>query len=113
MSSPLFLLHPLLCCLAAFAALCLAMERHHQDALGQTPSPAWRRGLRALALLAFAFSWLTVWPRPDSGIAWTEWGAQLTLAALAVVALATWRPLWLAPALLLSLGGALLLGAWL
>ena len=103
-------LHPLLCSLAAFVALCLAMERHHQDALGQAPSPALRRGLRALALLAFAFSWSTAWLRPDTGIAWAEWGAQLTLASLVVVALATWRPLWLVPALLLSLGGAVLLG---
>lgn len=103
-------LHPVLCSLAGFAALCLAMERHHQDALGQAPSPARRRGLHVLALLAFAFSWLTVWPRPDTGIAWAEWGAQLTLAAMAVVALATWRPPWLAPVLLLSLGAALLLG---
>ncbi|MCX2863247.1 DUF3325 domain-containing protein [Paucibacter sp. PLA-PC-4] len=102
-------LHPLLCSLAGFAALCLAMERHHQDALGHAPSPAWRRGLRVLALLAFALSWLTVWTRPDAGIAWAEWGAQLTLAALAVVALATWWPLWLAPALLLSLSAAAML----
>lgn len=100
------MLHQLLCCLAAFVALCLAMERHHEDAL----SPRWRLGLRGLALLAFGLSWLTVWPRPDTGIAWTEWAAQLTLAAFAVVALATWRPLWLAPTLLLSGGGALLLG---
>jgi hypothetical protein len=104
------LMHMLLCSLAAFALLCLAMERHHEDALGEALSLRRRRGLRGLALLAFVLSWLTVWPRPDPGIAWTEWAAQLSLAGLAVVALATWRPAWLLPVALLGGTAGLLLG---
>jgi Protein of unknown function (DUF3325) len=104
------LMHMLLCSLAAFALLCLAMERHHEEALGEALTRRRRRWLRGLAVLAFLFSCQSVWPRADPGIAWTEWLAQMSLAGLAVVALATWRPGWLAPAALLCGLAGLLLG---
>jgi Protein of unknown function (DUF3325) len=103
------LMHMLACSLCAFALLCLAMERHHEQALGQPLGSQRRRWLRGLAALALVFSWLTVWPRADPGIAWTEWGAQLSLAGLVVVALATWRPAWLPLLALLGAAGGLLL----
>ncbi|MCZ8074503.1 MAG: DUF3325 domain-containing protein [Paucibacter sp.] len=103
------MLHQLLCCQVAFTALCLAMDRHHEDAMERPLEPCRRRWLRALALLAFALSWVTVWPRTDVGIAWVEWVAQLTLAAVSVVALTTWRPRWMARIATVSATAALLL----
>ncbi|QPF73516.1 DUF3325 domain-containing protein [Roseateles sp. DAIF2] len=105
------LLHQILCSLVAFALLCLAMERHHEDALGQAPSLRRRRALRGLALLAFVASTWTLSARPDWGVAWAEWTAQLSLAAFAVVALATWRPAWMLPVAWSCGAAALLLGA--
>lgn len=99
----------LLCCQAAFAGLCLGVDRHHEAALGRPLSRRRQVGLRGFALLAFVLSWLTVVARADSGIAWAQWGAQLSLAALGVVALATWRPRILPPFALLSAAVALLL----
>ncbi len=108
-------LYQLLCCLAAFAALCLGQERHHEAALGRALNLQRQRALRGLALLGFMLSWLAVMARADSGIAWAQWVAQLTLAALFVVALATWRPLALPLFALFNAAAALLLlaaGAW-
>ncbi|HEX2011068.1 MAG TPA: DUF3325 family protein [Roseateles sp.] len=106
------LLHQILCSLVAFALLCMAMERHHEGALGQALSLRRRRALRSLALLALAASTWTQSTRPDWGVAWAEWTAQLSLAALAVVALATWRPAWLPPVAWSCGAAALLLGAF-
>lgn len=93
--------HQVLCSLLGFALLCLAMERHHLDALGRAPSLRRQQGLRALALLAGLASTWTLWGRVDWGLAWAGWSAQLSLGAVAVVALATWRANWL-PALCLA-----------
>lgn len=89
------MLAALLCLVGGFAALCLAMERHHEEALAAAPTPARQRGLRGLALLLGLASLAGPWPRSDYGIAWTEWVALLSLAGLVAVALATWRPSWL------------------
>ncbi|WP_343632410.1 DUF3325 domain-containing protein [Roseateles sp.] len=99
------LLHPMLCSFAAFAALCLAMERHHEDALEAEPSARRVRRLRVAAAVAFLASWWTVIPRSDYGIAWTMWTVQLTAGAVAVVALITWWPKRL-PAAALAVGAA-------
>ncbi|WP_343635443.1 DUF3325 domain-containing protein [Roseateles sp.] len=99
------LLHPLLCSFTAFAALCLAMERHHEEALDHAPSPRRVKRLRAVAVAAFIVSWWTVLPRPDPGIAWTMWTAQLTAGAIAVAVLATWWPRRL-PAAAMAAGAA-------
>lgn len=87
--------HQVLCSLLGFALLCLAMERHHEDALGRAPNRRRQQGLRALALLAGLASTWTLWGRADWGLAWAGWSAQLSLGAVAVVALATWRANWL------------------
>jgi len=102
------MLQSLLYGVAAFAALCLAMARHHEEALGRAPSERRSRLLRGLALLAFAGSCSAVLGRADAGIAWAAWSAQLSLAALVVVALASWRPRWLP-----ACATAALLAAWL
>lgn len=110
-------LYQLLCCQAAFAALCLGQERHHEAASARlgSLSPQRQRVLRGLALFGFMLSWLGVMGRADSGIACVQWVAQLTLAALVVVALATWRPRTLPLFAGVSAAAALLLlaaGAW-
>ncbi|MFY8116916.1 MAG: DUF3325 domain-containing protein [Roseateles sp.] len=106
--------HQVLCSLLGFALLCLAMERHHEDALGRTPSRRRQQGLRALALLAGLASTWSLWGRADWGLAWAGWGAQLSLGAVAVVALATWRARWLPAAGLAAAAAAVLLslGRW-
>lgn len=86
------LLHPMLCSFAAFSALCLAMERHHEDALDEAPSLRRVRRLRVAAGIAFLASWWTVLPRADYGIAWTMWTLQLSAGAAAAVVLITWWP---------------------
>lgn len=97
-----------LLCLGAFVALCLAQERHHQEVWARVPSQAQRLALWGLALLLSGVSCVAVSLRPDPGIAWAAWVSQLSLAALAVVALATWWPRWLPRVLGLAAGlGAL------
>ncbi|WP_423596893.1 DUF3325 domain-containing protein [Roseateles sp. MS654] len=99
------LLHPMLCSFAAFAALCLAMERHHEEALDHAPSPGRTKRLRVAAVIAIVASWWTVIPRADHGIAWAMWTAQLSVCAMAVVLLATWWPRRL-PAITMAVGAA-------
>ncbi|MDH0862935.1 DUF3325 domain-containing protein [Mitsuaria sp. GD03876] len=102
------LLHPMLCSFAAFAALCLATERHHEEALEHMPSPRRVRRLRTVALVAFLASWWTVIPRLDHGVAWAMWTAQLSVGAFTVVALATWWPRRL-PAAAIAVGATALM----
>lgn len=89
------MLHPMFCLLAAFALLCLAMERHHEEALGQAPSPRRQRALRGLAVLALLASAWALPARADWGLAWAAWFAQLSPAALFATLLATWWPRYL------------------
>lgn len=106
--------HQVLCSLLGFALLCLAMDRHHEDAFGWAPSRRRQQGLRALAVLAGLASTWTLWGRADWGLAWAGWSAQLSLGALPVVALATWRARWLPAASLCAAATAFLLslGRW-
>lgn len=85
---------------SGFAALCLAMERHHQDVYGRKPVPAPRlRRLRVLGwvVLTLAFA-LAV------GIADWNIGPVLLLGALTVsggvlvYGLLPYRPQWVVPA---------------
>lgn len=85
---------------SGFAALCLAMERHHQDVHGRKPVPAARlRRLRVLgwAVLTLAFALAIV-------IADWNIGPVLLLGALTlsggvlVYGLLPYRPQWIVPA---------------
>lgn len=106
--------HQVLCSLLGFALLCLAMDRHHEDAFGRAPSRRRQQGLRALAVLVGLASTWSLWGRADWGLAWAAWSAQLSLGALSVVALATWRARWLPAASLCAAATAFLLslGRW-
>lgn len=48
------MLCPGLLCYLGFTALCLAMDRHHQDLLGQKLGPRRRRRLRLVAAVVLA-----------------------------------------------------------
>lgn len=88
---------------AGFAALCLAMERHHREVFGSRRIPPRRRLALRLAgwvLLAASF------PACVAGWGWAfgpvAWCGVLTAAALPVVLLLPYRPravAMLAPAL--------------
>jgi hypothetical protein len=96
--------------LGGLAALCLAMPRHHADALGQRPEPrrrAWLRGLgwSSLALALIAGVLARGWARGSLlglGLA--------TLAAAVVVLVGSSRPRWIPPLCLASAAGSVLLG---
>ena len=81
----------LLLSLLGFAALALAMHKHHRDILGRPIPPVRRHGLRLTGwgLLALAFAACI------AGKGWATgpvlWFAQLTVAALAIAMLLTLR----------------------
>lgn len=97
---------------AGFAALCLAMERHHGEVFGIRRIPPRRRlALRLVGWLLLAASF----PACIAGWGWAfgsvVWCGVLTAAALPIVLLLPYRPRMmaaLAPAL--PILGAL--GAW-
>lgn len=89
-----------LLCFAAWTALALAMDRHHEDAwpgiASEAPPAVLRRqrlaqagwALQALSLgMALGFPGATTVAM--SAVVWT---AALSLSALAATALATWQP---------------------
>ncbi|WP_336487853.1 DUF3325 domain-containing protein [Methylobacterium nigriterrae] len=93
---------------ASLASLALSLDRHHRDAfLARVP----RTRARALRLAGWAGIGLSL----AAAVAlegWNfgpvQWVGGLTGAALAVVALLSYRPRWLRPAALLALPLALL-----
>jgi len=79
---------------AGFAALALAMDRHHRSmrATRRGCPPRLRLALRAAGTLALALSLATAlraWPTADGAVAWF---GLLTVAALALVLLLAYRP---------------------
>lgn len=97
---------------AGFLALCLSMDRHHQDLMGRRPKPPRRYALRVMGWVLVA---LSTWP---CVAAWgwfigpVGWVGVLTAAAMPIVFLIPYAPrvaLALGPALPLVAGGALLL----
>jgi len=93
---------------AGFVALCLAMQRHHEQVLGHRRIPPGRQGMLAgggWLLLAASLAP----PVLDSGwgLGLVVWTGLLTAAALPVVLMLTYRPRWvMATATLAVLGGA-------
>lgn len=82
-------------CLAAFAALSVAMERHHAQVFGAGASAVRRQALRVLGwALLFAALWASVvtfgW-----GTGLVAWCAGLTTAGLLVAWLLRYRAAWL------------------
>lgn len=97
---------------AGFLALCLSMDRHHQDLMGRRPSQPRSQALRVAGWLLLA---LSTWPCVAAwgwAIGSVGWIGLLTAAALPMVFLLPYAPraaLALGPALpalalLLSVG---------
>ena len=83
------------CCtaFAGFAALSLAIDRHHEDSYGRGSSPGtrrpWLRGAGTLGLLLSLGACLAI-QGPTQG--WVLWLGVLTAGALAVVGVLSYAP---------------------
>ncbi|MES2612894.1 MAG: DUF3325 domain-containing protein [Pseudomonadota bacterium] len=82
-------------CFAAWSAIALGMDRHHEDALGREAAAPHLAPLRRAGWLLLALSlWLAA--RPHAGVSAslgvTAWTIALSVAAVAVTAVMTWQP---------------------
>lgn len=82
-------------CFAAWTAIALGMDRHHEDALGREATVPRLAQLRRAGWILLALSlWLAA--RPDGGtpasLGVTAWTIALSVAAIAVTAVMTWQP---------------------
>ncbi|WP_347329886.1 DUF3325 domain-containing protein [Marinimicrobium locisalis] len=94
--------------LAAFASLCLATPRHMHQLKASKPQ-RWRTPLRAGGWGLLTLSLIVAVVERGWGLGLVEWFGALTLAAVTVVLVATYRPAWLKA--LIGAGGLLGLGA--
>ena len=84
-----------LLCFAAWSAIALSLDRHHEDALGREVAAHQRRRLRHAGWLLLALSlWLAARPPGEvpASLGVTTWAVALSVAALAVTATVTWQP---------------------
>ncbi|KRC24197.1 DUF3325 domain-containing protein [Acidovorax sp. Root219] len=82
-------------CFAAWSAIALGMDRHHEDALGRETATPRLAQLRRVGWLLLALSlWLAARPHsgPPSSLGVTAWTIALSVAAVAVTAVMTWQP---------------------
>jgi hypothetical protein len=84
--------------LCGLAALALAMSRHHKQVWRRDPSPRRRRSLRATGCALLLSGLLLCVERAGwaSGLVW--WSGLLSIAALLVTLMLSFRPHWLAHA---------------
>ena len=100
-------------CLAAFAALALALDRHHEDAHGRGTSPGRRRPWLQLGGTAGLIVSLVASLAASGAVrGWVLWFGVLTASAIAVVLILSCAPRWaarigLAACALAALSGAL------
>ncbi|MBB6560478.1 hypothetical protein HNP48_003152 [Acidovorax soli] len=93
-------------CFAAWSAIALGMDRHHEDAMGREAGAPRLAQLRRAGWLLLALSlWLAAHPSAGTPAALgvTAWTVALSVAAVAVTAVMTWQPRrapWLAGAAL-------------
>ena len=85
-----------LLCFAAWSAIALGMDRHHEDALGHEGTAQRLTRLRQIGWLLLLLSlWLAV-AYPVGGVSaalgLTAWMVALSVAAVAVTATITWQP---------------------
>ena len=89
-------LAPFALCLAAFALLALAMDRHHAQVLGHAPpSTARRRLLRTAACALLVAAGGLCLRAHGTGVGLVTWCALLNVAGLAVGWLLAYQPRWL------------------
>ena len=84
-----------LVCFAAWSAIALGMDRHHEDALGREGTARRQMHLRRVGWLVLALSlWLAARPSGEvpASLGVTAWTVALSVAALAVTAMVTWQP---------------------
>ena len=84
-----------LLCFAAWSAIALGMDRHHQDALGREGSARHLLRLRRAGWLLLLLSlWLAARPShaTPTSLGVTAWAIALSVAAVAVTAMVTWQP---------------------
>ena len=92
---------------AGLATLALSLDRHHRAAL-RTPAPRRRAvGLRAAGWCGILLSLAAAIACAGWNFGPVQWIGALTGAAMAVVALLSYRPDWLRPAALIALPLAL------
>ncbi|MDP4023806.1 DUF3325 domain-containing protein [Methylobacterium sp. NEAU 140] len=88
---------------SGLAALALSLDRHHRAAL-QTPAVRGRaKALRAAGWCGIGLSFAAAIACGGWAFGPVQWLGALTAAALAVVALLSWRPVWLRAAALAAL----------
>lgn len=80
--------------MAGFAAIALSMGKHHRDILGVTPGRASARSLRATGWLALSASLALSIRAEGLSIGIVQWTAFLTVAALTVALLLTYKDKW-------------------
>ncbi|WP_148715472.1 DUF3325 domain-containing protein [Chitinolyticbacter meiyuanensis] len=92
----------LFCSMAAFGALSLAMDGHHRDVFGRTPSPRRAKVLRLTGWLLLALTLLL----SASALGWPKgavlWVGLLTVGACAQLLWLAYRPRWVGMVLLLA-----------
>jgi Na+/proline symporter len=84
-----------LLCFAAWSAIALGMDRHHEDTLGREGTERRLLHLRRAGWLVLLLSlWLAVRPSGEmpASLGVTAWTVALSVAALAVTAVVTWQP---------------------
>ena len=106
-----------LLCYAAWSAMALGLDRHHEDALGRTPTARRLRHLRRTGGLLLVLSlWLAAHPPGGSAasLGVTAWAVALSAAAVAVTVTVTWQPRRtpLLAGLALAGGLAAVVGGW-
>lgn len=81
-------------CFAAWSAIALSMDRHHEDALGrEAAAHRLQQHLRRAGWLVLALSlWLAAQGGAPASLGVTAWTIALSVAAVAVTALMTWQP---------------------
>lgn len=82
-------------CFAAWLAMALGMDKHHEDALGQEAGATRLRTLRRVGwVILLASLWLATRTPPGlpASIGVTVWAAALSVAAVAATATVTWLP---------------------
>lgn len=84
-----------LLCFAAWSAIALGMERHHEGATGREGTARRLQALRRVGWLLLLLSlWLAAHPADGvpASLGVTAWAVALSVAAMAVTATVTWQP---------------------
>ena len=84
-----------LLCFAAWSAIALGLDRHHEDATGREGAAQRLQQLRRAGWLLLLLSlWLAAHPAGGvpASLGVTAWAVALSVAAVAVTASVTWQP---------------------